>query len=218
MASLQWLKAAPADIDVWLLEFVFTSAQLARDCTLLSTAEHIRVQSFHQFQDRIRFASARAALRRLLAERVGISPDRLSILITASGKPYLPQHSEIQFNLSHAGNFALIAISSDGKVGIDIERCNRDVTGLSDYVLSPLERAKACWSDKRFIDLWVAKEAVLKALGLGIAEYLQDISVLPESVSCYHIEHGRPDWGSICAWPIEVPEYYSAALALVRES
>lgn len=218
MTSLQRLEAIPENIDAWLLEFAFTSVRLAHDWPLLSAQEQFRAQGFHHFQDRIRFVSARATLKRLLAERIGTLPGRLTISITASGKPYLPQHSEIQFNLSHAGNFALIAISSDGRVGIDIERRNREVTGLSDYVLSPLERAKACWSDKRFIDLWVAKEAVLKALGLGIAEYLQDISVLPESGSYYRIEHGRPDWGSIRAWPIEVPKYYSAALALVRES
>ncbi|MBS0298533.1 MAG: 4'-phosphopantetheinyl transferase superfamily protein [Proteobacteria bacterium] len=216
MTSLQRLEAVPENIDAWLLEFAFTSAQLAHDWPLLSATEQLRARSFHHYQDRIRFVSARAALKRLLAERVGTLPDRLTISITASGKPYLAQHAEIQFNLSHAGSFALIALSSAGRVGIDIERCNRDVTGLMHCVLSPLERTRACWPEKRFIDLWVAKEAVLKALGLGIAENLQDISVLPEPGSRYCIAHEHPDWGNIRAWPIEVPEDYAAALALVH--
>lgn len=216
MTSLRRLEAVPENIEAWLLEFTFTSAQLAHDWPLLSAQEHSRAQGFHHFQDRIRFVSARAALKRLLAERVGILPDRLTISIAASGKPYLSQRAEIQFNLSHAGSFSLIAISSAGRVGIDIERCNRDTVGLIRYVLSPLERTRACWPEKRFIDLWVAKEAVLKALGLGIAENLQDISVLPELGSCYCIAHEHPSWGNIRAWPIVVPQNYAAALALVH--
>lgn len=216
MTSLQRLEAVPENIDAWLLEFAFTSVQLAHDWPLLSVTEQFRARGFHHYQDRIRFVSARAALRRLLAERVGILPNQLTISITAFGKPYLAQHAEIQFNLSHAGSFALIAMSSAGKIGIDIERCDRDITGLIHYVLSPLERTRACWPEKRFIDLWVAKEAVLKALGLGVAENLQDISVLPESGSDYHIAHERPDWGNIRAWSIQAPKNYSAALALVH--
>ena len=210
------LEAVPENIDAWLLEFAFTSAQLAYDWPLLSVAEQSRARGFYHYQDQIRFVSARAALKRLLAERVGILPERLTISITAFGKPYLAQHAGIQFNLSHAGSFALIAMSSAGKIGIDIERCDRDITGLIHYVLSPLESTRACWPEKRFIDLWVAKEAVLKALGLGIAENLPDISVLPESGSRYCIAHEHPDWGNIRAWPIEAPENYAAALALIH--
>ena len=216
MTSLQWLEAVPENIDAWVLELVFTPAQLARDWPCLSAEEHRRAYGFHHFQDRIRFVSARAALRRLLAERAGILPDRLTIATTAAGKPYLAQPANIQFNLSHAGSFALIAMTSAGRVGIDIERYDRDITGLIHYVLSPLERARACWPEKRFIDLWVAKEAVLKALGLGIAENLQDISVLPQPGSHYRIVHEHPDWGNIRAWPIEAPKDYAAALALVH--
>lgn len=216
MTSLQRLEAVPENIDAWLLEFAFTSTQLAHDWPILSAKEQSRARGFYHYQDRIRFVSARAALKRLLAERVGTLPDRLNISITASGKPYLAQHAEIQFNLSHAGSFALIAMSSAGKIGIDIERCDRDITGLIHYVLSPLEHARACWPEKRFIDLWVAKEAVLKALGLGIAENLQDISVLPVPGSHYRIAHEHSDWGIIRAWPIEAPKDYAAALALIH--
>lgn len=215
MKHLQPPETLPAGIEVWQLEFDFASTQLAADWAVLSADEQAHAQRFHQSQDRVRFIATRAALRRLLAGRVMSSPHALRIEADSLGKPRLQAHAGIEFNVSHAGSFALIALSTQGEVGIDIEQRHRDVANLDGYVLSPVERAWGIWSSKNFIELWVVKESVLKALGFGIAESLQAITVLPNHDGSYCITHNQADWAAIQAWSIDAPDHYKAAVALV---
>ena len=218
MECLQLLEAKPAGIEIWLLEINPDSTQLSDGWSLLSIDEQARAQRFHQQQDRVRFIATRAALRRLLAERVVAPPDALKIEADQFGKPYLPAHPDIKFNISHAGGFALIALSTLGEIGVDIEQCHRDVAGLEAHVLSPTERAWGLWPVNHFIELWVVKEAVLKALGFGIADHLRDITVLPNGDRSYCIVHDRAEWASVDAWSIDAPAHYRAALALIKPS
>lgn len=216
MQRLHLPRTVPAGIEVWLLKFDFNSTQLVDDWPLLSNDEQIRVQRFRQHEDRVRSIVTRAALRRLLAECVMSSPHEIPIESDKFGKPRLPAYYGVEFNVSHAGDFALIALSTRGEIGVDIEYRFRDVGDLCIHVLSPAERARRIWSNKNFIDLWVVKESVLKALGFGIAEYLQAITVLPDDDGSYHVMHDRTEWAEVKAWPIDVPIHYTAALALTK--
>jgi 4'-phosphopantetheinyl transferase len=216
MECLQRLKKIPIGIEVWLLKLESNSALLSDDWSLLSADEKARAQRFHQYQDRMRFIMSRAALRRLLAERVMTPPALLCIESDHFGKPRLQKHSEVKFNISHAGEFALIALSTRGEIGIDIEQRHRDVKDLGTYVLSTVERTWGFWSGENFIELWVVKEAVVKALGFGIAENLKDITVLPNGDGSYCIAHDHAEWANVNAWSIDAPMNYAAALALTH--
>lgn len=216
MERLQLFKTIPTGIEAWLLEFNSNLAQLSDDWLLLNAKEQARAQCFHQQQDRVRFIMTRAALRRLLAKQVMAPPHTLKIETSHLGKPRLTTHPDIKFNISHTSSFALIALSTLGEIGVDIEQCFRDVTGLDAYVLSSTERALGIWTAKQFIELWVVKEAVLKALGFGIADYLQAITVLPERDGSYCITHDHAEWASVSAWSIDAPAQCRAALALIR--
>ncbi|CAE6517786.1 4'-phosphopantetheinyl transferase [Nitrosomonas nitrosa] len=216
MKRVQLPETLPTDTEVWLLEFDFDSTRLAEDWALLSTQEKERALRFHQFKDQIRTIATRAALRRLLAKHIGSSPRTLRIDVNDFGKPRLQADSAPAFNVTHAGSFALIALSTQSEVGIDIESRNRDMTHLDAYVLSPKERDLGIWSSENLIELWVIKESALKALGVGIAEYLQAITVLPNQDGSYRIAHDRASWTTIQAWSIEAPNHYVAALSLMQ--
>src|SRR5687768_7003601 len=145
--------------------------------------------------------------------------DKLEFVVNSHGKPRLQNDVGVEFNVSHAGCFALIALSTDGQVGVDIESHDAgiDSKSLSTYVFSSLERRfglRVADEAEDFIERWVAKESVLKALGLGISEHLQAVSILPGNGQCYEIAHDNPDWAGIKAWSIESPVGYAAALAV----
>lgn len=130
---------------------------------------------------------AHGVLRLVLSLYSDSGPRELSFQNVPSGKPILggadASTNNIRFNLSHSLGLALIAVSKDREVGVDLEkiRTDRDVTALaarffgSSRASSDHERKAKHWAFSR---IWVAKEAVLKAGG----------SVLTFPLGHYYIE------------------------------
>lgn len=90
------------------------------------------------------------------------------------GKPRLAgAAAEWDFNLSHAGNYAVAALARGAQVGVDLESLSRpaDIELLGRRVFSESERELVRTGGReRFFDLWSRKEALLKALGCGWAD------------------------------------------------
>lgn len=97
------------------------------------------------------------------------------------GKPFLPGKEKF-FNLSHSGEWCLMAVSSRGPVGVDIEQVNEANLQVSSVVFTEAERQ---WMKdepaERFHMLWTWKESVMKALGLGMELEPAGFEVLPFS-------------------------------------
>ena len=90
------------------------------------------------------------------------------------GKPHLPD-GDLEFNLSHSGDLALIAIARGRRVGVDVEQL-RPVIGLDDVAprvcsaaeLAMLASVAEPARTHAFLGLWTRKEALAKATGEGI--------------------------------------------------
>ncbi|GFZ88964.1 4'-phosphopantetheinyl transferase family protein [Dyella caseinilytica] len=102
------------------------------------------------------------------------------------GRPELiqPWRDALQFNWSHSGDKAIIAVARDVIPGIDIERTRPrpKVMELAERFFHPAEAAalNVLDHDQReedFLRLWTSKEAVLKALGRGLAFGLDRLHV-----------------------------------------
>lgn len=154
------------------------SAGAAAFAPLLSSEERRRADAFHFEHDRRRWIASRTALRILLGRTLSVAPDEIALETTPEGKPFLSGHRDIvEFNLSHSGDRALIAISKSGPVGVDIERLERDAaleSSKSIFCSTPeLKRVSAMPvpADRalELIRIWCAKEAFLKALGSGFS-------------------------------------------------
>lgn len=86
------------------------------------------------------------------------------------GKPFLRDHPEIHFSISHCPNGLAVAVSKE-PVGIDIESFRKADDALLDYCMNPEEAAsvrQAAEPAQAFSALWTRKEAVLKLRGTGI--------------------------------------------------
>lgn len=202
-------------IEVWRLDLNLASSLTDADWAALNEDEKLRATKFFRHEDRVRRVAVRGALRRLLGDRLEMQPEKLIFETNHYGKPRLRGDVGIEFNVSHSGSFALIALSSKGAVGVDIEQYNPnlDVAGLVDQVLSPNERVTAIGAHE-FFDLWVLKESALKALGLGISENLQGLSIGAASNGGeYTIHLPNAERGAIHACKLDAPEGYRAALA-----
>lgn len=214
-------ETVPAGVEVWRFRLNLDMPIQARDLSVLSADEHVRALRFHRHEDRVRAVATRAALRRLLASCVRRTPESLCFAVNRHGKPRIDDEDGVEFNVSHSGSYALIALSTLGPIGVDIEHLDRrlNVKQLGSYVFTRLERLVALQESNEahdFLARWVAKESVLKALGQGISEHLQTVSILPGNGNGegYDVVSGLPEWRGIKAWPIGAPAGYRAALAL----
>ncbi len=145
----------------------------------LSEDERERAGRFISQQDQLRFVLAHGGLRAVLARYLGLGPDAVELDRSEAGKPFVRKErrgqSAITFNMSHAHGRALIAVSMGREVGVDLERIRSDikVAKLSERYFAPSEQATIMQLAQeqraaRFFRYWVAKEAVLKAQGIGL--------------------------------------------------
>jgi 4'-phosphopantetheinyl transferase len=128
-----------------------------------------------------RGAAESAPLRRLLARYLGMPPEQVRIARDGFGKPRVVD-STLEFNLSHCESSALVAVGRGTALGIDLEKLRRDrpVLALAQRFFAASEAAAldalpAQRRQRAFLELWSCKEALLKALGRGLAFGLERI-------------------------------------------
>ncbi len=159
--------------------------------SFLDDTEYHRLGSFNSSDAAQQFLAARYFLKRILGDALSLPPSSLSFAYTDSGKPFLSQSPDIQFNISHAQDLIAVVLSFGYEVGVDIEfqRPVTSVEALSARFFSPTEQTflknlpSECRSDA-FFYLWTRKEAFLKTLGGGLSMGLHlfdvDGSPVPE--------------------------------------
>jgi 4'-phosphopantetheinyl transferase len=128
-------------------------------------------------------------------------------------KPVLRDHPDVHFNLSHSGDFVLIA-AGDAPLGVDIEAMREiDWRALAIMNFHPDERVTMeAQEDARaaFFQLWAHKEAFLKATGIGLTHRLTDISIpLAGGRVAAPAELSRETW---YAAPLPAPDGYKASI------
>jgi 4'-phosphopantetheinyl transferase len=145
---------------------------------LLSDSEKTEAQSIPDPARRIRFERTRSALRETLAGRMGVPAVSLEFHRAEGGKPFIVNASGCEFSISHSGEWLAIAMGG-APVGIDIETRTPgvEVTKLAARFFSAADAAllnaqPPHEQTAHFAKQWVAKEAALKAAGVGISQQL----------------------------------------------
>ena len=175
--------ASYPSLDVWYVDLDVTGEALSRFRHSLSHDELARAERFHSDLNRCRYIAGRAALRQVLADRLGCSPAAIRFSYGTNGKPMLEgARGDFEFNLAHSGGDAVIALAAGAAVGVDIElrRPIADVESLARLVFSDIERRElelASDPASAFLNGWTRKEAYVKALGLGLTAPLKEITV-----------------------------------------
>jgi 4'-phosphopantetheinyl transferase len=166
-----------SSVHVW--KFPVTETEF----TLLTPAEKELAARFRFDGDRNRFSVGRQALRLLLSRYLCLPPTEIVIAGEKNQKPFIDHpSSDIHFNISHSGNWVLIAFAKD-ELGIDIEKMNTRFSydGLLEDHFSAAEKtyiSRSADPVAAFYFLWTRKEALTKARGTGLQENLKEIVVL----------------------------------------
>jgi 4'-phosphopantetheinyl transferase len=169
---------------------------------------------------------ARATLREVLGRCVGRPAGELVFSYGSNGKPSLDEPASIHFNLAHSGPLALIAISSQGGVGIDVELAAAGVARsesadwlLSEEEIASLRALSPAAEDGAFIAWWTRKEAYVKALGGGLSIALTSFSVsfLPGSAPELRSADGERRLEGWSIFDLHATPGYGAAIVLEGE-
>jgi len=211
----------PGEVHVWRADLDVDAAHWQALWRLLSGEEQARMQRLLDARIRRRRAACRGILRSLLAGYTGRDAAELVLRAGEHGKPELPGNS-LCFNVAHSQQWALLAIAAGRRVGVDVEVLHPvpEVETIAALYFAPQE-----WQDmahrpdeerlRRFFDLWVCKEAVLKAIGSGFARPSDQLVVSAETgqvVGCAWDPDETRRWQlAVFGWP-----GVRAALAIER--
>ncbi len=181
--------ASPAPgVAVWLCALDRPTAEVTSLLPALSADEQARAERFGTAVLRQRWIAGRATLRALLGQTLNLEPTAVRLRRGVRGRPELDGEYSVDFNVSHTGDTALIAIAAgigdDTRIGVDIEREDRKVNadGLARKYLSDRERAEIALlapddRRRRFLRLWTCKEAMSKATGDALSAPFRHIEV-----------------------------------------
>ena len=259
---------------------------LAAAVPLLDQAERARAAAFRFERDRRAWTVARAALRAVLAGCLGTTATSVRFISGMHGKPLVAGGSGPHFSLSHARDRALVAVSGDGPLGVDLEPFDRagELLDMRDSICNPADSVAPqdiaegvsrsslngncippdgngrsikrsgnqefeCFPFPEFLSsrldcqgrrdigasegetrdgnlgaellrIWTAKEAYLKAIGVGLGLPPSDVAIRgtePAQAEITRGEGGQPDPRFRIEWlPQLAAEGYSAAVAAVR--
>ena len=130
--------------------------------------------SDEQKEKALRFKNEKDQARSLISSYLASSLSNEKLLKKEMGKPYFINGPH--FNISHSGNYVVMAISED-EVGIDIEENReKDMSSLLS-IFNEVER-KMIKEHADFYYLWCAKESLIKCFG-GSVSQIKEVPSLP---------------------------------------
>jgi len=185
--QVTWQSAAEFDfvtgnnVDVWRICISSNFLFLDRLTAIMHPEEIERANKYFHTKDKNRHIVCHGVLRIILGKYLNISPVLVEFGIGTNQKPFVKNSNTIRYNISHSGDYILIAIAND-EVGADIEIINKDFD-YQDIIGEHFNNEEINFikhdnSAERFFMLWTRKEALLKATAKGLDDDLKLICSL----------------------------------------
>lgn len=210
MPALVWrpppdiLRLGRDEVHVWRVSLDQTAARVQNHLRTLSPDEQRRAARLYFARDRDHFIVARGVLRTLLGRYLNRDPGQLRFCYNPQGKPTLSRESGgdwLRFNLSHSHGLALVAVTRDREIGVDVEQIRSDLADeqIAERFFSMQEVARLralppALQAEAFFNCWTRKEAYMKAQGVGLSLPLDqfDVSLVPGEPAAVLSTRGDP--------------------------
>lgn len=152
----------------------------------LSDTDRAHISRFHFDVDQDVARASRVLQRLALSHCAEVTPESWQFTAEPRHKPRIAGPSAtppLEFSVANTHGLVACAVASGRRVGLDVERVRSEV---------PLSVVRRCWSNaererferltmeeqcRRFSEIWTAKEAYAKAIGLGLAVDLQLVGI-----------------------------------------
>ncbi|MFB8426343.1 4'-phosphopantetheinyl transferase family protein [Priestia megaterium] len=206
-----FLNLQTNDIHIWTVPIDFIEKDISHYKFILSKDEIRRMESFKTYSLKNEYCFIRANLRKVLSFYLKEPPEQLKFFYNDFGKPYL--NNAIKFNLSHTNDIAVIAVTKEYELGIDIEFIDEHIdiseviqVAFSMQEIDLMSGLKGKEKYNMFYRLWTRKEALLKGVGKGLSLSPQ----LIDASNCTKIFTGD-NWEIL---ELNVKQGYKSSLAI----
>jgi phosphopantetheinyl transferase len=201
---------------------------------LLSDDEKQRADSFKSKKDRACFIIAQALKRYFLSQIINVEPSSLYFSCSDKGKPFCDHEMTLDFNISHSADWVVFGVSSIAAIGVDVERADR-VIGKKTiaYALTSKQILTLDSVDdlvEKMMLYWTQKEAVSKALGVGISVGFKNIQCSGELgtslaecneqqflIQSYHVDNVVLSIATLAEAPVEVYQLFNWSTNAIDE-
>ncbi len=179
------------EVHVWLASI--NSVEVCEFEGIISIDESARAANFYSPEQKKEYLVSRGVLRNILARYTITPAHSLRFKYNEYGKPSLAGelNNRLNFNLSHSHGFAVISVTNDSEIGVDLEFidtsqfCEETARRIfTDREFTHFGTLNAGEREVFFYNCWTRKEAFLKALGSGLIIEPNEIETIkPASVS-----------------------------------
>lgn len=195
---------AEGEVHIWLVRA--DDAGVCHACceNLLSAEERERAARFKFEKDRRLYTAAHAGLRSILAAYLNAAPGDLEFELGRRGKPRLaPRFTKhrLEFNLSHSSEVALVAVTREQEIGVDVEQIKENFTFaevaeryFTAKEVSAIRALPAALQRRAFYQCWTSKEAFLKAKGVGLSGELDEVEIVRDGEGRVQVKSTLPGW------------------------
>lgn len=148
------------------------------------------LQKFHSYKvpnDKMRFYIGKVMTKLIASAYLKIDTKNIRFLTNQYGKPYVENNDGLLFNVSHSGDWVVIAFANH-EIGVDVQGLSidkkMDFANIAKHAFHKdeiyyINEANEEEKHVRFYDIWCVKEAIIKARGIGLYGNLTDFCVLP---------------------------------------
>lgn len=126
-----------------------------------------------------------------LSKLTGLRPVELSFTRNKYGKPALRNDADVQFNVSHSGNWIALISGGGADLGVDVEKIAPIDMKIAERFFSLTESRFLAAEPtemqlETFYRLWTLKESYIKAVGMGLSMPLDSFSMIRNADGNWH--------------------------------
>lgn len=171
--------------------------------SFVSSERRAKINRYKFESDKMLSLYAAVITRLAITKETGAKNEDLVFDCPDMHKPTLKKpitESTLDFNFSHTKGAVLFGLSTDSKIGVDVEQIREAPFNTMEIVCHPEESDyinNATEKDKAFFEIWTKKEAYTKCMGTGLSVDLKSINTLAAPI-CENIETFIQD-GYVCS-------------------
>ncbi|KAA8784075.1 4'-phosphopantetheinyl transferase [Paenibacillus sp. 4624] len=183
-------------ITIQVLQVPSVIPEVCWDLFLSSVSEERRAQAsrFIHLADTYRSVMGEVLARVKLSKLTGLGHGEITFTRNKYGKPALTHDADVQFNVSHSGDWVALITGSKDELGVDVEKIAPIDLQIAERFFSSsecqlLDGKPEVMKRETFYRLWTLKESYIKAVGMGLSMPLDSFAILP------HVQQdGELDW------------------------